>query len=123
MVLARRTALLLALAVATLGAALVFSLGHSGAAANAAAAHKTVFIDIKDMAYSKSKVTIHVGDKVKWTNRDDVKHDATQSKTGGPKGPLLAKGKSYTWTARKAGTFKYHCSIHPFMTGTIVVKK
>jgi amicyanin len=122
MVLNRRSLLLLALAAATLAAALVVALGHTGSTANAAAA-KTVKIDIKDFEYSKPKITIKVGTKVRWTNRDDMEHNATSSKKGGPRGALLAKGKSYTWTAKKTGTFTYHCSPHPFMEGTIVVKR
>lgn len=121
MVLARRPLLLIALAAATLAAALAVALGHTGSSAQAAT--KTVKIDIKDYAYSKTPITIHVGDKVKWTNRDDMKHNATTSKSGGPKGPLLAKGKSYTWTAKKTGTFNYHCTPHPFMKGKVIVKK
>jgi amicyanin len=122
MVLARRPLLLLALAAATLAAVLAVALGHTGSTANAAAA-KTVKIDIKDYAFSKPKLTIKVGTKVTWTNRDDMQHSATQSKAGGPKGPLLDQGKRYTWTATKAGTFNYHCKPHPFMKGTVVVKK
>ncbi|MEH3054957.1 MAG: cupredoxin family copper-binding protein [Patulibacter minatonensis] len=121
MALPRRALLLLALAAATLAAVFAVNLTRGGAPANAAAA--TVKIDIKDYAYSKKTVTIKVGQKITWTNRDAMKHDVNSSKSGGPKGPLLAKGKSYSWTAKKAGTFSYHCTPHPYMKGKIIVKK
>ncbi|MBO9533130.1 MAG: cupredoxin domain-containing protein [Solirubrobacteraceae bacterium] len=126
MALHRRALLLIALAAVTLAATLgvLLTTGSGGGPASAdAAATKTVRINIKDMAFSKTKITITVGTKVKWTNRDDMKHNATTSQKGGPKGKLLATGKSYTWTATRTGTFKYHCTPHPWMKGTIVVKK
>ncbi|MDO9355142.1 MAG: plastocyanin/azurin family copper-binding protein [Solirubrobacteraceae bacterium] len=96
-------------------------LGATADSAEAAAA-KTVVINVADYEYSKKTVTIKKGQSVKWVNKDEMKHDATTSKAGGPKGPLLAKGKSYTWKATKTGTFKYHCSPHPFMKATVIVK-
>lgn len=121
MVLARRPLVLLLIAAAVLSAAIGYALARGSAPADAAAT--VVKIDIKDYAYSKSKVTVKVGTKIRWTNRDDMRHDVARDGKAGPKSKLLDKGKSYTWTATKAGTFKYHCSPHPFMKGTIVVKK
>lgn len=94
-----------------------------GATADTAeAAAKTVTINIKDYKYSKTTVTIKKGQSVKWVNQDEMKHNAHSSKAGGPNGPLLAKGKSYTWKATKTGTFNYICSPHPFMKAKIIVK-
>lgn len=113
-----------AIALAAALGALVGSPPGAGTPATAsAAAPKTVTIDIKGFAYSKKTVTIRVGQRIKWINRDDMRHNAYAAKSGGPKGPLLAKGKSYTWTAKKAGTFSYSCTPHPFMKAKIVVKK
>jgi plastocyanin len=122
MVLARRPVVLLLLAAAVLAASLGFGLVRESTPADAAAA-KTVRIDIKDYAYSKEKVTVKVGTRIVWTNRDDMRHDVTRDGKAGPKSKLLDQGKRYTWTATKAGTFTYHCSPHPFMKGTIVVKR
>ncbi len=123
------TLALLALALA-LGALLVtaFSPGGENAsrfgatADTAEAAAVAVTINIKDFKYSKATVTIKKGQSVKWVNKDEMKHNATTSKSGGPKGPLLAKGKSYTWKATKTGTFNYHCTPHPFMKAKVIVK-
>lgn len=123
----RRHPRLLIAAVVLIAAAAVLLAGRGGdsgspAVANAAAA-KTVKIDIKGMAFSKKTVTVKVGTKITWTNRDSVRHNAYSSKSGGPRGALLAKGESYTWVAKKVGTYNYICTPHPFMKGKIIVKK
>lgn len=122
------TLTLMAMALA-LGALLFTALSPSsdtarfGASVETAdAAAKTITINIKEYKYSKPSITVKKGTKIKWVNKDEMKHNATTSKAGGPKGPLLAKGKSYTWTASKKGTFNYTCSPHPFMKGKIIVK-
>ncbi len=111
-------------ALATLALALVAALAialSSGPLQNAEAA-TTVTINIKDYAYSKKTVTVKKGTIIKWVNKDSMKHNATSDKAGGPKGPLLKKGKSYSWKAAKTGTFNYYCTPHTYMKGKIVVK-
>ena len=126
-----RNTILAVMAIAlALGGLLFVALAPSGDQASrfgagvdaAQAAGATVTINIEDYEYSKKSVTIKKGQTVKWVNKDEMKHNATSSKSGGPKGKLLAKGKSYTWTATKRGTFKYICTPHPFMKGTVIVK-
>jgi plastocyanin len=66
-------------------------------------------------------LTVAVGTTVTWKFDDSTDHTVTaddQSFTS----PALGKGKTYTHTFTTAGTVKYHCSIHPFMTATIIVK-
>lgn len=118
----RRPVVIAAAFVATLAAVLVLALAPGGPSPSTASAAATVTINIKDYEYSKKTVTIKRGQTVKWVNRDEMKHNATSNKSGGPKGKLLAKGKSYTWKATKKGTFSYFCTPHPFMKGKIVVK-
>lgn len=115
----RRIKALTALMIAAI-AALAFALSSAGP--QHAQAASIVTINIKDYAYSKPSVTVKVGTVIKWVNKDSMKHNATSSKAGGPKGPLLAKGKSYSWKATKKGTFAYFCTPHPYMKGKIVVK-
>jgi plastocyanin len=96
-----------------------------GIPAGADAATKPVKITIKNYAYSRPTITIKVGRKVTWTNQDSMEHNAYSDKKGGPKGPLLSKGKSYSWTPKKAGTYKYYCQPHKFMksmNAVIIVK-
>ena len=82
---------------------------------------------MKNIQFSPKTVTISKGGSVKWTNDDSVGHDVTQK--GGP-GPSfrsgsaggLSQGASFKHTFTTAGTFKYVCTVHPGMEGTVVVK-
>ena len=70
-------------------------------------------------AYNPSPVTVAVGGSVTWTNSDTVTHTSTGStwNSGG-----IAPGANYTMTCPTAGTFTYHCTLHPGMTGTVTVQ-
>lgn len=112
-----------ALAVATLLLALAATLAVvATTGALRAEAATTITINIKDYAYSKKSVTVKKGTIIKWVNKDSMKHDVNSKKFGGPKGPLLSKGKSYSWRAEKSGTYNYFCTPHPYMKGKIIVK-
>ena len=76
-------------------------------------------VTIAGFAYSPDPVTINVGDTVRWTNNDAVAHTATGSgfNTG-----AISSGSSKSVTFNSAGTYAYRCTIHPSMTGTVVVK-
>lgn len=96
-----------------------------------------VSIDIKDFKYSQQNIKIKKGTKVTWTNQDSVQHNVMKShdKDGtahdAPSkdevkpevlaGPLLAKGESYSFTFNKVESNPYHCSPHPYMTGSVTV--
>jgi plastocyanin len=79
-------------------------------------------VAIADMAFSPANITVKKGTAVTWTNNDTVGHDVTETDgKDGPKSSTLSKGESYSFTYTTVGTFKYHCSIHPDMTGTVTV--
>jgi len=87
---------------------------------NKADAQGTQAIDIANFAFSPASVTIEAGTTVTWTNSDGVTHTATG--TGGEFDTgNIASGASASITFDNEGTFNYICSIHPQMTGTIVV--
>jgi plastocyanin len=78
----------------------------------------TVTIDMKNIAFNPKSVTVKVGQKVKWTNSDDVPHDVV----GGPlKSKTFGKGGSFEFTPKKAETISYVCTIHPGMNGKLTV--
>jgi plastocyanin len=89
----------------------------SVAAASVLAADQAVTIE--GFAFSPATVTVSVGDSVTWTNNDGTAHTATGSgfDTGN-----IAGGASGSVTFQSAGSFDYACSIHPQMTGTVVVQ-
>lgn len=76
--------------------------------------------EIEDFAFVPATLNINVGDMVEWRNRDNVSHTST-SDDGVWDSGLLALDQTFTYTFTLAGSYPYHCSPHPFMTGTIVV--
>lgn len=78
-------------------------------------------ITIADFAFAPSNVTIHAGDTVVWTNNDSASHTVTDQ-AGSFDSKTLAAGKTFSHTFTTAGTFTYHCSVHPSMMGTVVVE-
>lgn len=86
-----------------------------------AQAAKAVTID--DMAFSPKEITVKVGTTVTWTNQDTVSHDVKDDNNSadGPSSEMLGQGESYSFTFKKAGTYNYHCTPHPFMKATVIV--
>ena len=77
-------------------------------------------VDIAGFAFSPQSITIAVGDTVTWSNADAQGHTATADDGSFDTG-TIAGGTSKSATFSTAGTFTYHCKIHPAMTATIVV--
>ena len=82
---------------------------------------QAVAIAIDNFKFGVVSLEIAVGTTVTWTNRDDVPHTVVSS-TKVFKSPPLDTGDAFSYTFKSAGTFEYYCSMHPRMTGTIVVK-
>jgi plastocyanin len=76
-------------------------------------------ISIQNFAFNPAQLTIDVGTTVTWTNNDSVGHQIASNSFNSS---LLSKGDTFSQTFKTAGTFPYHCAIHPSMTGTIIVK-
>ena len=77
-------------------------------------------VNIQNMAFNPSSLTVPVGTTVKWVNMDSTTHTVT-SDTGVFNSGNLNNGQSFSYTFNQAGTFPYHCSIHTNIHGTIVV--
>lgn len=77
-------------------------------------------VTIKGFAYNPATLTVKVGTTVKWTNNDSVAHTVT-SDTGLFDSGELASGDTYSFTFTQAGTFVYHCAMHPSMVALIIV--
>ena len=77
-------------------------------------------VAIKNFAFSPVTVTVRAGTTITWTNGDQDAHTVTA--TGGVfKSPTLNTGDTYRYTFTKPGRYDYLCTIHPFMTATVVV--
>jgi plastocyanin len=81
---------------------------------------QTQTVEIPGQMYAPASVTIHVGDAVTWTNTSTRTHTAT-SDDGEWDTSSIGPGMQRSQTFNTAGTFGYHCAIHPSMEGTIVV--
>jgi plastocyanin len=77
---------------------------------------------IANFSFSPQTFTLPAGATVTWTNRDNEPHTVTSADNRFSKSPVLKPGQSFSNTFSAAGTYSYFCSIHPRMTGKIVVK-
>jgi len=76
---------------------------------------------IKGFAFDPATLTIKVGESVTWTNQDPADHTVTAD-NGEFKSSSLANGATFTFKFDKAGTYPYHCGIHPSMKATVIVQ-
>jgi plastocyanin len=72
-------------------------------------------------AYNPNPVTIQRGGTVTWVNNDNTAHTST-SDTNVWNSATIAPGGSFSMTFANAGSFPYHCTIHPGMVGTVTVQ-
>ena len=78
---------------------------------------------IQNFSFKPAHITIKRGTRVTWINKDMTKHTATANNGAFDSG-ILRPGQSYSHTFKTAGrTNKYHCEIHPFMRGSVTVKR
>jgi plastocyanin len=89
--------------------------------AKAVPAPPAAAISIGNFTFKAPVVTVRPGTTVTWTNGDDIPHTVV-SKDGVFKSKVLDTGDRFSFTFAKAGQFGYFCSLHPHMTGTIIVK-
>jgi len=78
-------------------------------------------VKIDNFIFGPQTVTVPAGTTVTWTNSDDIPHTAV-STDGVFKSKVMDTDEKFSYTFTKTGTYPYYCSIHPKMTGTIVVK-
>lgn len=84
------------------------------AAANAA-------VNIDNFVFGPQTITVPVGATVTWTNKDDIPHTSV-STDGVFKSKVLDTDEKFSYTFTRAGTYPYYCTIHPKMTGKVVVQ-
>src|SRR2546422_9268971 len=80
-------------------------------------------IEIKDFAFNPQTLTVKSGEKVTWINRDEEPHTVVSVEKQFKKSTALDTDQEFTITVGAPGTYTYFCSVHPKMTGTIVVVK
>jgi plastocyanin len=78
-------------------------------------------VSIGNFTFKSPVLTVKPGTTVTWTNADDIPHTVV-SKDGAFKSKVLDSGDRFSFTFAKPGQFGYFCSLHPHMTGTVIVK-
>lgn len=96
---------------------------QKGLAAHAAGdAPSKINISIDNFSFTPSSVTVAAGTTVTWINKDDVPHTVVSDDKTTFRSKALDTDEQYSYTFTKPGTYDYFCSVHPRMTGEIVVK-
>lgn len=80
---------------------------------------RTHTVEIRGMEFHPAELTVAPGDTVVWINRDIVPHTATAKAWGTD---VLSQGQSGRIVARRAGTIRYVCTLHPTMHGTLRIR-
>jgi plastocyanin len=102
-------------------AMLLLFAGSSSVKANEQPSAANVAVKIDNFVFGPQAITVPVGTTVTWTNGDDIPHTAV-STDGVFKSKVMDTDEKFSYTFTKAGTYSYYCSVHPKMTGQVVVK-
>ena len=78
-------------------------------------------IKIDNFSFGPQTITVSVGTTVTWTNRDDIPHTVV-STDGVFKSKVRDTDEKFSYTFTKTGTYPYFCSVHPKMTGQVIVQ-
>jgi len=107
-----------------LAACLSLALGGPALAAHAAvgAAATPNRIEIHNFMFTPKTLTVPVGTKVTWINRDEEPHTVVSADGRFAPSKALDTGDRYATIFSRPGSYTYYCTVHPFMTGTVIVK-
>jgi plastocyanin len=108
------------LATSVLMATLLLSVALSVTVNTTQSSTATAEVTIDNFSFRPQTITVGVGTTVTWTNRDDIPHTVV-SDDGIFKSKARDTDEKFSYTFDKAGTYPYHCSLHPKMTGQAIV--
>jgi plastocyanin len=95
--------------------------GSPNLAANDQPSAANAAVNIDNFVFGPQTITVPVGSTVTWTNKDDIPHTSVSTE-GVFKSKVLDTDEKFSYTFTKAGTYPYYCTIHPKMTGKVVVQ-
>ena len=96
--------------------------GSTSSSANAQPATAVITeVKIDNFSFGPGTITVTAGTTVTWTNRDDIPHTVV-STDGIFKSKVMDTDEKFSYTFTKPGSFPYFCSIHPKMTGKVMVQ-
>jgi amicyanin len=118
----RFVSLVVAVMLATF-AAMMFAAANTRVlqAAQSAQTPAAVEVNIDNFSFAPVEISVSVGTTVTWTNHDDIPHTVVSTDKVF-KSKVLDTDDKYSYTFTEPGTYPYFCSVHPKMTGTVVVK-
>ena len=102
-------------------AMLLLLAGSPSVRANDQSSAAVAAVKIDNFVFGPQTISVPVGATVTWTNVDDIPHTAV-STDGVFKSKVMDTDEKFSYTFTKAGTYSYYCSVHPKMTGKIVVQ-
>jgi len=102
-------------------AMLLLLAGSPSVRANDQSSAAVAAVKIDNFVFGPQTLTVPVGTTVTWTNGDDIPHTSV-STDGVFKSKVLDTDEKFSYTFTKAGTYPYYCTIHPKMTGKVVVQ-
>jgi plastocyanin len=106
--------------VSSVSSAMMMTSSRPSSAAASSAAVSGNAVSISGFSFGPQTITVKAGTAVTWSNQDSVPHMIVGD-SGGPSSSILQPGQSYSYTYTAAGTFTYHCGVHPGMKGTVIV--
>ena len=106
----------------TLRNALIAAMLGAASALPARAQNAPGVVGIDNFTFNPQKLTVKAGTTLTWTNNDDIPH-AIAAVNKQFKSKALDTGDAYSFTFTTPGTYQYFCSLHPHMTGAIVVEE
>ena len=116
----RKSLCIVGLLATVMVAMLLLSAGSPGSSANTAEP-ASAEVKVDNFSFGPATLTVAVGTTVTWTNRDDIPHTIVSTDKVF-KSKVLDTDEKFSFTFSKAGTYPYFCSIHPKMTGSVVVQ-
>ncbi|MGA2360714.1 MAG: cupredoxin family copper-binding protein [Terriglobales bacterium] len=117
----RKNVWLASLATPVVIAMLLLLAGSPNVTANDQPSAAKAAVKIDNFVFGPQTITVPVGTTVTWTNSDDIPHTAV-STDGVFKSKVMDTDEHFSYTFTKAGTYPYYCSVHPKMTGKVVVQ-
>src|SRR6266849_562089 len=109
------------LAVPVMIAVLLLFAGSPSVTANDQPSAANGDVKIDNFVFGPQTLTVPVGATVTWTNKDDIPH-TTVSTDGVFKSKVMDTDEKFSYTFTKVGTYSYYCTIHPKMTGKVLVQ-
>ena len=95
--------------------------GSQVAKANDQPSAANLEVKIDNFVFGPQTIMVPIGATVTWTNKDDIPHTSVSTE-GVFKSKVLDTDEKFSYTFTKAGTYSYYCTIHPKMTGKVVVQ-